>query len=214
MVQTLRRNLTDLERELNLALAPALAHRAGAVPRAIAMSDTARGVAPERLLRGLPAGGALILRHRDAAALAALARRLVPVARRLKRRLLISGDAVLAGRVGADGVHLPEALLRRRPALARARPRPGWIVTASAHGPMALRLADQAGVDAVLLSPVWATESHPARPPLGVLRFAALCRAVRVPVLALGGVDRAGLRRLKRSGLRGVAGIGLFIGAQ
>ncbi len=181
------------------------------------MTDTERGAEPEALLAGLPKatpgrklGGILILRHRDGEMLGRMARRWVRVAHGLGIKVLVAGDAALALRSGADGVHLPEALLRRRPGLARTRPRPGWVVTASAHGPAALMLAERAGVDAVLLSPVMATPSHPAAAPIGPLRFTLLCRRVRTAVFALGGIDISNLRRLKGSGCGGVAGIGLF----
>ena len=42
--------------------------------------------------------------------------------------------------------------------------------------------------DALVLSPVFATRSHPGAPPLGPLRFRLLARQARVPVIALGGM--------------------------
>jgi thiamine-phosphate pyrophosphorylase len=209
VVRTTRRILTDLGRKLNLVLGPA---RPGGrdLPGAYAMTDSDRGVSPAELLAGLPQGGALILRHRDTGALAAMAAEIMAPARRQGVLVLVAGDARLALRLGADGVHLPEALLRRRPGLARFRPKPGWVATASAHGATALRRARTAGADAVLLSPVLATPSHPAARPLGRLRFARLCRAAGVAVVALGGIDPGTILRLKGSGLAGVAGIGLF----
>jgi thiamine-phosphate pyrophosphorylase len=212
VVRTARGNLTDLERKLNLVLGPRGTGN-HALPRAFAMTDNARAPAPETLLAGLPAGGAVILRHPDPAELRRMAERTVPLAHRLGAKVLVSGDTRTALAAGADGVHLPEALLARRPALGRLRPKPGWIVTAAAHGKRALRLAEAAGVDAVLLSPVLKTKSHPDAPALGALRFAALCRGCRLPVVALGGIKRGDVRRLRHSGLAGVAGIGLFDGA-
>lgn len=217
MVRTARGNLTDLERKLNLVLGPelTLARALGpagghALPRAFAMTDSARAPKPEALLAGLPAGGAVILRHPDPAELRRMAERTVPLAHKLGAKVLVSGDTRLALVAGADGVHLSEALLARHPALGRLRPKPGWIVTAAAHGPRALALAAAAGVDAVLLSPVLQTKSHPQAPALGAVRFTALCLGCRLPVVALGGIGRSDIRRLKHSGVAGIAGIGLF----
>jgi thiamine-phosphate pyrophosphorylase len=83
-----------------------------------------------------------------------------------------------------------------------------WIVTAAAHSPIAIRLAARLGVDAVLLSPVFATASHPDARTLGPLRFARWARESPVPVYALGGIDAARARRLRGSGAVGFAGIG------
>jgi len=213
MVQATFRNLTDLEHNLNLAIGPAaVGAERRRLPRAIAMTDANRDVSAADLIAGLPRGGAIILRHPDRDGLAALARDVVPLAHRLGQRVLIAGAPGLARALGADGVHLPEALLRRHPAWARQRRQAGWIVTAAAHGGRALRRAAAAGVDAVLLSPVLPTASHPERAALGVLRFAALCRSAPVGIFALGGIGLGELRRLKGSGCAGVAGIGLFSG--
>jgi len=211
MVQATPGNLTDLERNLNLAIAPRGV--ADALPRAIAMTDMDRGADPAGLLAGLPGGGAIILRHREPSGLAALAQAAVPAARRAGHRVLIAGAPRLAYSLGADGIHLSEAMIRRHPGWALRRPRPDWLVTAAAHGGPALRRAASAGVDAVLLSPVLPTASHPERAALGILRFATLCRSVPVAVFALGGIGFGGLRRLKGSQCAGIAGIGLFSGA-
>ena len=67
-----------------------------------------------------------------------------------------------------------------------------------------------AGVDAVLLSPVFPTKSHPGAAPIGPLRFAAWVRECPLPVYALGGVSLQSARRLASSGAAGFAGIGGF----
>ncbi|MEQ8667298.1 MAG: thiamine phosphate synthase [Rhodospirillales bacterium] len=172
------------------------------------MTDDERLADPLGALDRLPAGSAVIVRRREPGAREATARAILPECRRRGMRVLIADDADLARRLGADGVHLPEAAVKRRP----RRPfpdEPGWLVTAAAHSGAALARAAGAGVDAVLLSPVFATQSHPGDRVLGPLRFRALCRDAAVPVYALGGIDTAGLRRLRGSGAAGIAGIGI-----
>jgi thiamine-phosphate pyrophosphorylase len=58
-----------------------------------------------------------------------------------------------------------------------------------------------------MLSPLFATRSHPGARALGLLRFAALSRATRLPVIALGGVDARRFERLRRIGTYGWAAI-------
>ena len=62
----------------------------------------------------------------------------------------------------------------------------------------------------VLLSPVFATRSHEDTAALGMMRFAAICQATNLPVIALGGISAGRVRRVLRAGAAGVAGIGLF----
>ena len=96
---------------------------------------------------------------------------------------------------------------RRRP----LRPAGLRLVTAAAHDGAAVRRAVRAGVDAVLLSPVFATASHPGAPTLGAGRFAALARTAAVPVYALGGIDPGSVRRLGGTGAAGIAAIGALL---
>ena len=178
------------------------------MPALLLMTDEARLADPLPAARALPAGSGIILRHYGEPGRAALARQLAGVARRRGLVLLVGEDPGLARRVGAHGVHLPERAIRRAAAVRWQR---DWLITAAAHSPAALRVAAAAGADAALLSPVFATASHPAMRALGPQRFAALAKASPLPVYALGGIDDARARLLQGSGAIGIAGIGGLI---
>jgi thiamine-phosphate pyrophosphorylase len=180
------------------------------LPPAILMTDSVRLPDPEPWIARLPRGAAVILRHYEAANRISLARRLAVACHQCQVRLLVAGDARIASASGADGLHLPEAMVTRESRNWRRWRRPDWLITAAAHSPRAIRRAAEAGVDAVLLSPVFATKSHPLSPTLGPLRFAALVAASPLPVYALGGVTKVTLARLAGSGACGFAGIGVF----
>ena len=49
----------------------------------------------------------------------------------------------------------------------------------------------------MLLSPVFATRSHPGGGTLGPVRFRLLARQARLPVIALGGMNAAKARALR-----------------
>ena len=183
-------------------------HPVGLLPRLILMTDSIRLPDPDAAVLALAPGSAVVLRERSRARLAVLARRLSPLCRARRIRLLVAGDWRLAREVGADGLHLPEAAIRRGPGRWRRARRRDWIVTAAAHSPIAIRLAARLGVDAVLLSPVFATASHPGARTVGPLRFARWARESPLPVYALGGIDAIHARRLRGSGAAGFAGIG------
>lgn len=178
----------------------------GRLPALILMTDDARLADPAAAIASLPRGSAVILRHYDDPGREALGHRLLALSRVAGVRLLIAGDARLACRLGADGVHLPEWMVRG--AAWRRWRRPGWLVTAAAHSPAALWHARRAGADAALLSPVFATASHPGAKPLGALRFAAWCREAPLPVYALGGITAETAGRLAASPAAGLAAIG------
>ena len=148
--------LAKLSFRLNRASDPG-----GGLPGMILMTDPERLPNPLSAAVRLPAGSAIILRHYDFWNREDLGRQLMNICRQRHVCLLVSADYRLAWKIGAHGVHLPEALAKRPPLLGR---RPGWLVTAAAHSPAALNQAVRIGADAALLSPVFATQSHPRRP--------------------------------------------------
>lgn len=189
-----------------------LANRTGRKQRSLPalwlVTDQDRLPDPVRAVARLPRGAGIILRHRDPRERERLAAALVPLCRRRGLVLLIAGDPRLAARVGADGVHFPEARVGEARGWRRRRPR--WLMTAAAHNGPALLRAARAGAHAALLSPVFPTASHPQARALGPVRFARLVGAARLPVIALGGITARTAVRLKSAGAVGLAGVGVF----
>lgn len=177
----------------------------GRIPGIWLMTD--ERMTPGDLLRAvarLPRGSAVVLRHYGLAPAdrQALFVRVGRIARRRGLRLLLAGDAALARAWRADGHHGPGC----RPVgtvPARAR----WLHSAPVHDVRQLRAAVRAGVDAVLVSPLFVTRSHPGAEPLGSARFAALARLSPVPVIALGGVKPRHAGLIRRLGAVGFAAI-------
>jgi thiamine-phosphate pyrophosphorylase len=62
-----------------------------------------------------------------------------------------------------------------------------------------------------LVSPVFETVSHAGTSCLGARRLAALVRAAREPVIALGGITPLTARQLLGTGVAGLAAIGAFL---
>lgn len=127
----------------------------------------------------LPRGALVVVRSRDAKKRAALAQSLQGIA-----PLLIADDAELAADIGAAGLHLPEARIRE--AMHWRVRHPDWIITSSAHSLRTLMHVRE--LDAVFLSPVFATASHKGARALTPVRAAFITRHGMAPVYALGGV--------------------------
>jgi thiamine-phosphate pyrophosphorylase len=70
--------------------------------------------------------------------------------------------------------------------------------------------ARRAGVDAIVVSPVFPSRSPSAGRVMGVRRFAALARAGGIPAYALGGVTTKNAPRLLSAGAAGLAGVEAF----
>lgn len=187
------------------------ARGAAVLPYIWLMSDEKRLADPVSAAATLPRGAAVILRHYTTPDRTALAERLAQICRRRGLKLFIAGDWRLAAAVDAAGLHLAEHAARRGPeAGARLWLKRKWL-TLAAHGPESLRRAQCFDAAAVLLSPMFTTASHPDRPPLGPVRVAAMARAARTPVMALGGITARNINRLRHSGCAGIAGIGFAL---
>jgi thiamine-phosphate pyrophosphorylase len=176
------------------------------VPRLIVMTDRARLPDPAVVAAQLPRGSLIILRDYDAPDRRALGE----IWRRLTRQygllLSVAADPALAQALKADGLHWPQGLL---PARIRG---PNRLVTASAHDQASVRRASRAGVDLVILSPVFPTQSHEGARPLRLYQFRRLLRAARVPIAALGGLNASNVRHLIAPRPAAFAGIGAFKG--
>jgi thiamine-phosphate pyrophosphorylase len=190
-----RRRLASAAARLNAA------HRmAGLLPPLVLFTDDERLAEPLAAARALPKGSMVVVRARAAARREVLARALLALARRRDLFVLVADDAPLAARLGADGLHLPE---RRACDAAHWRALyPHWIITAALHAGGAA----PGGLDAVFLSPVFPTRSHPGGAALSAVRANALARALKVPAYALGGVDAGNAALLH--GFVGIAAIG------
>lgn len=175
------------------------------LPHVIGMTDPQRASDPWDVLAKLPPQSALIWRlfgplpaRKDWLALSRAAHR-----RKILLLLSWQGGALPGAKLG---LHLPERSLGRSGAAAR---RAAWS-TAAVHSAAALHAAAKAGANAVLISPVFQTESHQGARPLGVIRFAQLvhqARALGLAAYALGGIDAKSRKRLRALPLAGVAGI-------
>lgn len=140
----------------------------------------------------------------DETALAALYRQAHALTAASGVPLLVNSSPELAQRIGADGVHLSGAQLRR----CQQRPLPGgcWVA-ASCHDADELALARRLGVDFAVLGPVAATMSHPGQVGIGWSEFASRCAATSLPIYALGGVGPGDLEMAWAHGAIGIAAI-------
>jgi thiamine-phosphate pyrophosphorylase len=162
------------------------------------MTDPRMGNALWPALARLPKGSGIIFRHYGVAERRALFARVRRIAHARRLVLLLAGTPREARGWRADGVH-------------GTAPGHATLRTAAVHDAKELRPAIRVGADLVLLSPVFATRSHPGAPALGRVRFGLLARKSSVPVIALGGVDGRNIRALHALGAYGRAGIDAFL---
>src|SRR5580700_7486033 len=116
----------------------------------------------------------------------ALARTLLPAARRHGARLTVHGDAALAKACGADK-----------------------LIGVSIHTVTEAEAIDPGTVDYAIAGPAFETASKPGYgPEIGRKGLAEISRAAPVPVLAIGGINSARVGELVAAGAAGIAVMG------
>ena len=121
--------------------------------------------------------------------------------------VVVSSRCDIALAVDAAGVHLPERDIGVRDARALLGRR---LVGRSVHSLEAALAAERDGADYLIFGPVWATGSHPEVTPVGVAALSRVTRALRIPVLAIGGVTEEWIAECHAAGAAGYAAIKLF----
>jgi thiamine-phosphate pyrophosphorylase len=148
-------------------------------------------------------------RDLDARDLSHLVARCVQTVAGTRTRVLVNDRLDVALAAGAHGVHLRgDSLPASR---ARALAPIGFLIGRSVHSlDDAVAACAGGGLDYVLFGAVFATASKPGQAPAGTAALAEVAAAVRVPVLAVGGVSRETVGQLAGSGCAGYAAIGWF----
>jgi len=129
-------------------------------------------------------------------------------------RILVNDrlDVALAERAG--GVHLGEKSLPLAESKRLVRNRDelkDFLIGVSCHSLEAAKAAASGGADYLFFGPVFATPSKAAfGAPQGLDRLAEVCRAVSIPVLAIGGITLENAADCFAVGASGIAGIRLF----
>jgi thiamine-phosphate diphosphorylase len=150
-------------------------------------------------------------RDMDAAALTALVIEAVNATRSASTRVVVNDRLDIAVAAGADGVHLRGDSIPV--AAAREMAPRGFLIGRSVHLPEEVS-PGTAGADYLIAGTVFASVSKGSSGArlLGEGGLAAIVRASRVPVLAIGGLTIENMQAAAAAGAAGIAAIGLFLG--
>jgi thiamine-phosphate pyrophosphorylase len=168
-------------------------------------------VVGECLAAGLPA---VQLREKDLGGgeLGRLGRELRSLTSRHGAFLIVNDRVDVALAVGADGVQRTSLSLPTADIVALADKR--LRVGASVHSCQEAVDAEGTGAAWVFFGPVYDTPSKRAYgPPQGLLALEQVCRAVHLPVIAIGGITPERVADVRQAGAAGVAVISAILAA-
>ncbi|WP_338241790.1 thiamine phosphate synthase [Aurantiacibacter hainanensis] len=152
------------------------------LPNLWLLSDERNDSMVETALAALPRGNAFVFRHYHLNPAERKARfdRLAAICRRHDHLLVLSGTSKEAQDWGADGAYGPARKLDRVCGIGRF---------ATVHDLLEMSRAERYGIDAMFLSPVFPTRSHPDGSCLGKEHFLFMASKANAPVIALGGMN-------------------------
>lgn len=175
--------------------------RSHPLPKIWLMTDERLGDELLPAIQRLPARSGVIFRHYHLKARARkdLFGQVMRICRRRGHVLLLAGDERTAMRWHADGFHQ------------RSRRTARLLHSAPVHNAREIAGVKAAGPDLLLISPVFATNSHPGARPLGPLAFNRLAKlASSGRIIALGGMNRQNAQILPPRIVHGWAAIDAF----
>jgi thiamine-phosphate diphosphorylase len=121
--------------------------------------------------------------------------------------VVVSSRCDIALAAGAAGVNLPENDISVDAARGLMGER---LIGRSVHSLESALSAEFQGADFVIFGPVWASSSHPGLARVGIDALSKVARALKIPVLAIGGVTQGRIAEVQAAGAAGYAAIRLF----
>ena len=125
--------------------------------------------------------------------------------------LIINDNVRVAIQSGASGIHVGQSDMP----LSEVRKLVGenMIIGVSAHNVEEAKLAEAGGADYLGVGAIYATTTKPDASYVPVSELKRICRAVRIPVVAIGGMERGTISKLSGTGVDGVAMVSAIFAA-
>ncbi|HAZ91556.1 MAG TPA: thiamine phosphate synthase, partial [Eubacterium sp.] len=147
----------------------------------------------------------------DDEAFLAEARELKELCREYKVPFVINDNVDIAIAMDADGVHVGQSDMEAGDV--RAKLGPNKIIGVSAQTVEQAILAQKRGADYIGVGAVFPTGSKDDAEDVSYDTLKAICEAVSIPVIAIGGIGEANVSKLAGSGIVGVAVISAIYAA-
>jgi thiamine-phosphate pyrophosphorylase len=133
-----------------------------------------------------------------------LAYRMRDITEEYKAKLFINDRFDIALAVGADGVHLAQSSMPV--GAVRKVVKKNLLIGVSTHSMKEAWDAEKGGADFITMGPVYRTPSKVKYgAPVGLGALGKVCRHMKIPVFALGGIRSSRIKKVRETGAHGVA---------
>lgn len=142
-------------------------------------------------------------KHYQGEALREEARKVQAVCKKHRIPLILNDEVDLAREMDADGVHLGQKDMDPREA--RRRLGPKKVIGVSARTVAQALTAQESGADYLGVGAAFPTGSKEDAQVIDHATLRDICKAVQIPVVAIGGIQEENIRELSGSGICGIA---------
>tara|TARA_B100001057_G_scaffold451815_1_gene495227 strand:+ start:51 stop:599 length:549 start_codon:yes stop_codon:yes gene_type:complete len=122
------------------------------------------------------------------------------------RKIYLANDLKLAINLNFNGAYIPS--FNKMLGIQRFSLKKNFILLGSAHNIFEIKTKEKQGVEVLFLSPLFQTKSY--KQGLGIFKFNILTKFYRKKIIALGGINKKNINRLKNTNAHGFSGISYF----
>lgn len=123
-----------------------------------------------------------------------------------KKSFYLANDVKLAINLDLDGAYIPA--FNKNLGLQKYSRKKKFLVLGSAHNISEMKIKERQGVNIIFLSPIFKTKKY--KEGLGIIKFNLLSRKSNKKIIALGGITKKNINRLKIANAYGYSGISYF----
>ena len=123
------------------------------------------------------------------------------------RKFYLANDIKLAINLNLDGAYIPSFV--KNLGLKNYNFKKDFLIMGSAHNIFEIKQKEKQGINVLFLSPLFKTKSYKSG--LGVIKFNLLSRLSKRRIIALGGINKANIKKLKMTNTYGFSGISYFV---
>jgi len=129
------------------------------------------------------------------------------ICKKKRLKFYLANDIKLALQANLDGVYIPS--FNKSLNLNNFRnKKKNFLILGSAHNISELKFKEKQGVDLIFLSPLFSTKNYQKN--LGVIKFNLISNVTKKSIIALGGIRKHNLNKLKLVNTVGFSGITYF----
>ena len=121
-------------------------------------------------------------------------------------KFFLANNAKISHRYDLDGTYIPS--FNKTLNIKKYQFKKKFLIMGSAHNLTEIKIKEKQGAKLIFLSPLFKTKNY--RKGLGVIKFNIISLNIKSKIIALGGINKKNLKKLKMTNAYGFSGIKYF----